>query len=127
VVDTDITAVTEQAGGFDPVVDATGASTAMQTAFDSVRKGGRFMVVGVAPPEARLSISPFRIYNGEITILGSTAVLDSCEPALRLIAEGTVSVDPLLTHTLPIDGYVSASDLVRRGEGVKIQILPGDG
>jgi NADPH2:quinone reductase len=90
-----------------------------------VRKGGRFMVVGVAPPEARLSVSPFRIYNQELTILGSMAVLDSFSRALTLVTEGAVTVDPLLTHAMRIDEYPEALDTLRRGEGVKVQILPG--
>lgn len=116
---------TDIAGGYDMVVDASGAPAAMQAALDAVRKGGRFIVVGVAPPEARLSISPFRIYNQELTILGSMAVLDSYSRALTLVAEGAVTLDPLLTHAMGIDDYPEALDTLRRGEGVKVQILPG--
>jgi threonine dehydrogenase-like Zn-dependent dehydrogenase len=53
------------------------------------------------------------------------AVLDSYSRALTLVAEGAVSLDPLLTHELSIENYVSALDTVRRGEGVKVQIVPG--
>jgi 2-desacetyl-2-hydroxyethyl bacteriochlorophyllide A dehydrogenase len=116
---------TDIAGGYDLVVDASGHPGAMQSALDAVRKGGRFMVVGVAPPEARLSVSPFRIYTQELTILGSMAVLDSFSRALTLVTEGAVTVDPLLTHAMRIDEYPEALDTLRRGEGVKVQILPG--
>jgi 2-desacetyl-2-hydroxyethyl bacteriochlorophyllide A dehydrogenase len=124
LVDTDLAAVISETGGFDMVVDASGSPGAMQTALGGVRKGGRFMVVGVAPPEAELTVSPFRIYNQELTILGSMAVLDSYSRALKLLAEGTVYVDPLLTHSVSIDGYPDALETVRRGEGVKVQVVP---
>jgi len=35
----------------------------------AVKRGGKFMVFGVASNEARISLSPFRIYNDEITIV----------------------------------------------------------
>jgi threonine dehydrogenase-like Zn-dependent dehydrogenase len=63
----------------------------------------------------------------ELQILGSMAVLNSYSRALRLVADRVVTVDPLLTHTVPIEDYPGALELVRRGDGVKVQILPADG
>jgi NADPH2:quinone reductase len=111
-------------GGYDLVIDATGSPAAIQAAFGSVARGGRFLQVGVAPPETQLQISPFRIYNEEITVLGSMAVLHSFAPALQLLASGAVQVQPLLTHALPLEQYPDALEAVRRGEGLKIQLLP---
>lgn len=124
IVDNDICRLAEQAGCFDIVVDASGSAAAMQTSLDAVRKGGRFMLVGVAPPRARISISPFRINDEEITILGSRGVLDSFDLALRLIADGTVLVDPLIATALPIEDYSVALGAVGKSESVKIQIVP---
>jgi NADPH2:quinone reductase len=117
-------ALDDRPRGYDLVVDATGSPAAIQGGLDAVAKGGRFLVVGVAPPDATVQISPFRVYNQEITILGSMAVLHSYGEALRLVAEGLVDVDPLITHGLPLTGYPEALGLVRTGEGLKIQLLP---
>ena len=57
----------------------------MEGAFATVKRGGKFLVFGVAPQEASMSLSPFRIYNDEITVLGSMAVLFSFGPALDLL------------------------------------------
>lgn len=117
-------ALADRPQGYDLVVDATGVPAAIEAGFGAVAKGGRFLQVGVAPPESRLPISPFRIYNEEITVFGSMAVLDSYAPALRLIAEGTVSVAPLLTHHLPLVDYPDAFAALGRGDGLKIQLSP---
>jgi threonine dehydrogenase-like Zn-dependent dehydrogenase len=53
---------------FDVSVDCTGAAPAIEAAFDKLRRGGRLLVFGVAPEQDRVSLSPFRIYNDEITI-----------------------------------------------------------
>ncbi|GHO83808.1 zinc-dependent alcohol dehydrogenase family protein [Dictyobacter formicarum] len=110
--------------GFDCVIDATGVSQAMEAAFNAVRRGGKFMVFGVAPQEARISLSPFRIYNDEITVLGSMAVLFSYGAAVDLMSSGAIDTKAMLTLALPLEDFPSALEKVRRGEGVKTQILP---
>jgi 2-desacetyl-2-hydroxyethyl bacteriochlorophyllide A dehydrogenase len=110
---------------FDVAVDCTGAAPAIEAAFDSVRRGGRLLVFGVAPAEARVALSPFRIYNDEITIVGSMAVLNSFGTALDLVANGAIDTDSLLTDTLPLEQYPEALAKMRSGSGLKVQVLPG--
>jgi 2-desacetyl-2-hydroxyethyl bacteriochlorophyllide A dehydrogenase len=120
------TAVSELDDRFDAAVDATGAAPAIEAAFDSLRRGGRLLVFGVAPAEARIALSPFRIYNDEITVIGSMAVLHSYGRALDLIANGAVDTASLLTHTLPLREFPAALDLMRSGAGLKVQVLPDE-
>ncbi len=110
--------------GFDCVIDATGVARAQESAFSAVKRGGKLLIFGVAAEDARVSLSPFRIYNDEITVLGSMAVLNSFEPAVDLVASGVINTDELLTGAMSLDEYPQALDLVRRGEGLKTQILP---
>lgn len=112
------------ADGFDAAVDVTGAPPAIEAAFTSLRRGGRLLVFGVADEEARISLSPFRIYNDEITIVGSMAVLNSYGAAVDLMASGTIETAPLLTDTLPLEKFPEALAMMRAGSGVKIQVVP---
>ena len=82
------------------------------------------MIFGVAHGDARVSLSPFRIYNDEITVLGSMAVLNSYGPALDLMAAGAIDAQAMLTHDFPLDDFGEALETVRRGDGVKSQVLP---
>lgn len=109
---------------FDAVVDVTGVAPVIEQGLGAVRRGGRFLVFGVAPSEARVALSPFRVYNDEITVLGSMAVLNSFGAALDLIATGAVDTDGLVTHRLPLEQYEQALETVRGGAGVKVQVLP---
>jgi threonine dehydrogenase-like Zn-dependent dehydrogenase len=110
--------------GFDCVIDVTGVARAIEGAFAAVKRGGKFMVFGVAPSEARVSLSPFRIYNDEITVLGSMAVLYSFGPAVNLLSSGAIDTAVMLTTTLPLEDFPNALGMVRRGEGIKTQIVP---
>ena len=114
----------EEPLGFDCVIDATGVPAAIEEGLGAVKRGGKFLVFGVAPEEARVSVSPFRIYNDEITLLGSMAVLHSYPQAVDLVAGGVVYARSLLTGSLALDQYPEALERVRRGEGLKTQVSP---
>jgi NADPH2:quinone reductase len=124
-VDTDIEAAARDiGGGFDTVVDATGVPEVVQAGLGAVRRGGTLMIFGVAPDEARVTVSPFRIYNDEITVIGSMAVLFTFVQAIELLRSGSIETEPLLTHTFPLDRFEDALEAMRGGDGVKVQVLP---
>jgi 2-desacetyl-2-hydroxyethyl bacteriochlorophyllide A dehydrogenase len=109
--------------GYDCVIDATGVPTAIEAGFGAVRRGGKLLVFGVAPGDASVRLSPFRIYRDEITVLGSMAVLFGFAPALELLRGRVLDTETFLTHRFPLDRYADALDAMRAGEGVKIQIV----
>ncbi|WP_116950866.1 zinc-dependent alcohol dehydrogenase family protein [Jiangella endophytica] len=110
---------------FDAAVDVTGAVPALEAAFGALDRGGRLQVFGVAPAEARIALSPFRIYNDEITVVGSMAVLHSFGDAVDLVTSGQVHTEPLVSHTVGLDEFPAVLDLVRSGATIKAQVAPG--
>ena len=117
-------AVSAHAERFDAVIDATGVPEVVQQGLGAVRRGGRLMIFGVAPEEARVSISPFSIYNDEVTVIGSMAVLYTFAPAVELLRTGAVQTEPLLTHTFGLDEFETALEAMQAGTGIKVQVLP---
>jgi NADPH2:quinone reductase len=114
-----------ETGTFGVAVDATGAPAAIEAAFGSLDRGGRLLIFGVTSGDAAISLSPFRIYNDEITVLGSMAVLNSFGAAADLMAEGAISTGPLLGPPYRLGEFPEALAAVRNGEGIKIQVTPG--
>jgi 2-desacetyl-2-hydroxyethyl bacteriochlorophyllide A dehydrogenase len=110
--------------GWDLVVDATGNEKAIQDGLGRVGKGGTFLQFGVADYAARATIEPYRIYNQEITITGSMAVLHSYERAAELFAAGVLDPEVFITHRIPLDDYPAALSQFARGIGRKIQVIP---
>lgn len=110
--------------GFEFAIEATGVPAAARAAYSGLCRGGTMLVFGVAPAEARLEVSPFQIYNDEISIIGSMAVLNTFEPALRLMAAGAIDVDTMVTHQLSLEQTPEAFQLVRDRAGLKIQVRP---
>ena len=71
--------------GWDVVIDCTGVVAAIEDGLPRVAKGGTFQQFGVANEDAAARFSPFRVYNQEIRIIGSMAVLHSFERAGRAL------------------------------------------
>jgi len=110
--------------GFDNVIEATGKTKVAETAIDAVIRGGKLLLFGVCPPEEKAAYAPFKIYNQELTIVGSMAVLNSYGPAVDVLAAGAIDTERMVTHTFPLDDFAEAVALVRRGEGLKVQVVP---
>ncbi len=121
-VATDVAALDR--GPFGVVVDATGAPGAIEAGFGTLDRGGRLLIFGVTSGDATVSLSPFRIYNDEITVLGSMAVLNSFGTAADLMAAGAIDTAPLLGQPFTLAEFPEALASVRAGDGIKIQVAP---
>ncbi|MGW2523874.1 zinc-dependent alcohol dehydrogenase family protein [Streptomyces sp. NPDC001617] len=110
--------------GWDVVVDATGNAAAIQDGLDRVAKAGTFLQFGVSDYATTATISPYRIYNQEITITGSMAVLHSYERAAELFATGVLDPQVFISHRLPLAQYPQALEQFAAGQGRKIVVLP---
>ncbi|MFE4702242.1 zinc-dependent alcohol dehydrogenase family protein [Streptomyces sp. NPDC056738] len=110
--------------GWDVVVDATGNAAAIQDGLDRVAKAGTFLQFGVADYATRVTVDPYRIYNQEITITGSMAVLHSFERAAELFAAGVLDPSVLISDRLPLTSYPQALEQFASGVGRKIVVVP---
>ena len=111
--------------GWDVVIDATGVVPAIEDGIRRVARGGTFLMFGVANVDAKASISPFRVYNDEIKIVGSMAVLHSFERALALLVKGVIDSKAMITDRFSLDDYSKAIDAFLAGSGLKVQVAPG--
>jgi len=111
-------------GGWDVVIDCTGVVAAIEDGLTRVRRGGTFQQFGVAPTDAKATFSPFRVYNDEITIRGSMAVLNSYARAVEMFAAGALRAEPMVSHAFCLDDYGDALEMFRAGTGRKLQLRP---
>ncbi|MET1003984.1 MAG: zinc-dependent alcohol dehydrogenase family protein [Propionibacteriaceae bacterium] len=114
----------DHVGGWDVVIDCTGVVAAIEDGLTRVRRGGVFQQFGVAPAEASARFSPFGVYNDEITIVGSMAVLHSYARAVEMFAAGAVNAERMVSHVYALADYGEALEAFRAGTGRKLQIRP---
>jgi 2-desacetyl-2-hydroxyethyl bacteriochlorophyllide A dehydrogenase len=115
----------ERGVGFEYAIEASGTLGGAQTAIAGLGRGGTMLIFGVAPASTILPISQYQIYNDEISIIGSMAVLSTFEPALRLMNSGAIAVPEMVTHTFPLEEFSAAVEAVRTRQGLKVQIGQG--
>ncbi|MEV0096239.1 zinc-dependent alcohol dehydrogenase family protein [Streptomyces sp. NPDC050738] len=110
--------------GWNVVIDATGNAAAIQDGLNRVAKAGTYLQFGVADYATRATIDPYKIYNQEITITGSMAVLHSYERAAELFAAGVLDPAVFISDRLPLADYPAALDRFSSGLGRKIVVTP---
>ena len=109
----DATRLKAASGGFDLVVDATGAAAVSEQCVPLTRSGGTVMFYGVTEPEDLVRVSPYDVFRREITIKGSFAEIDSFPAAIAALRTGRARTDGLITHRFKLGDYPSALDALR--------------
>lgn len=114
-----------QPQGFDIVVDATGVSRVAESLPQFTRYGAKVVFYGVCPEDERIQLSPYEVFRRELTILGSFSQAHTFDRASRLINSGVISVQGMVTHTLPLEAWGEALRMsTTGGDHVKIVLEP---
>ena len=109
----------------DLVFEASGSAWAFRDCLEIVRSGGRVGVIGYAGRD-KVAIEPAVFMRKLLQVRGVLSPAGSWERAIDLLTNETVSVDPLLTHRLPLARFAEGFDLAeRRADGaLRVVIEP---
>ncbi|KAH0953835.1 hypothetical protein HN011_011998 [Eciton burchellii] len=108
---------------FDLAVDCSGSVPAMEKAVSLLGHGGRLCVFGVANPNEKLMIEPFRIFRREQTIVGvniNPHTFPKGLALLRSMSEQYLNYDKLGIKVFSLSQYKEALDILKRGEISKV-------
>lgn len=89
--------------GYDAVIDATGVPGVVEGCFNYLKSGGRLLLFGVCPSQAKVAISPFQVYRRDLEIIGTFALRYTFDAALALLQNRVVQVKPLIRPVLSLD------------------------
>ena len=84
-------------------IDCAGSVISVQQAVAVTKKGGRVVLNGFPPAPVELPVA--QIVLDEKDLLGVRADPNTCEEVIPLIANGTIKINPLITHVLPLDQF----------------------
>ena len=94
-------------GGADYAFECVGSGAVVAQAYGAIRKGATVVVVGVAPPDDRTSISTSSLTFAEKTLtgsyFGSARPVEDFPRLLGLYQAGRLKLDELITHRYSID------------------------
>ncbi|HUP27238.1 MAG TPA: zinc-binding dehydrogenase [Chloroflexia bacterium] len=112
-----------QGRGADLVVDAAGPSATVKLSMEVVRRNGQITKVAWGPKPLDLSLDP--LLSKSVTLQGVFShTWDTWERALRLAANGQVSLDTLISHRVPLRDWKVAFDALESREAIKAVIFP---
>jgi L-iditol 2-dehydrogenase len=117
----------ETAGrGVDAVVEASGAEEAVVQALRCLRKRGKFVQVGICGRD--ISLPYDQLLYKQIQFFGSVGhSLSTWDRVMRILAAGTVDLQPLVSHVLPLSRWREGFDLCENKRGVKVLIHYDEG
>ncbi|KAF1918726.1 L-threonine 3-dehydrogenase [Ampelomyces quisqualis] len=109
--------------GFDIVVEATGSPWVLESSLEFVRKGGKLVVYGVYDESVKISWSPFRIWEHEITVLASFCSMGHIPHVLEYVKAGRLKLDGIVDMTFRVEEWEECLEVVRQGTVVKAAIV----
>jgi threonine dehydrogenase-like Zn-dependent dehydrogenase len=110
-------------GGADIVLEVIGNPRTFEEAFDSVRVGGRLVVVGYTSEAA--SIVPGKIMFKEIDVIGSLGCRPvDYVPLIRMVEQGRIDLTRLVTHRFPLAEIHRAFEVMHEGVSLRSIVIP---
>jgi threonine 3-dehydrogenase len=115
---------TRSRGGFDVAFECSGAMPALVASIGAVRREATVVSVGLVNGPLPLQVSETLITRG-LTLRGSwgRSIWETWDRLAALVVAGSVDLDTLITHRLPLGGLSLALDLMQ-GEAGKVLLDP---
>ena len=110
-------------GGADYSFECIGNVNTMRQALECSHRGwGESIIVGVAGAGQEISTRPFQLVTGRVwkgTAFGGAKSRRDVPKIVDWYMDGKIEIDPMITHTMPLDQINDAFDLMHKGESIR--------
>ena len=114
-------------GGVDYSFECIGNTTTMRQALECTHKGwGESYIIGVAGAGQEISTRPFQLVTGRSwkgTAFGGARGRSDVPKIVDWYMNGKIQIDPLITHTMPLEDINKAFDLMHEGKSIRSVVL----
>ena len=114
-------------GGADYTFDCTGNVEVMRQALEACHRGwGESIIIGVAEAGREISTRPFQLVTGRVwrgTAFGGVRGRTEVPTIVDWYMDGKIEIDPMITHTLPLERINEAFDLMHAGESIRSVVV----
>jgi S-(hydroxymethyl)glutathione dehydrogenase/alcohol dehydrogenase len=128
-VDGDLVAhlVAMTGGGADYTFDCTGNVGVMRQALEACHRGwGESIIIGVAESGREIATRPFQLVTGRVwrgTAFGGARGRTDVPKIVDWYMDGKIAIDPMITHTLPLERINEAFDLMHSGQSIRSVVV----
>jgi len=116
--DAEMDAAAVHGGGFDVVIEASGATAALYAAYERCNPGGLILQVGNQLGDAELPVNLALVR--ELTVRGSFRFAHQFGRAVELLASRRIDVSPLITNSLPFSSLPDALETALGATSLKV-------
>jgi L-iditol 2-dehydrogenase len=109
--------------GVDVALEIAGENSAVETAVETVKPGGRVVLCGI-PSVNEISFNAAIARRKGISIMMVRRMKHVYPRAIKMVETGQVNVRSTVSHCFPLEKADEAFDLARKREGLKIIINP---
>lgn len=113
--------------GADHVLECVGRASTIRAAWQSTRRGGTCVVVGMGAHDDVVSFSALELFHFARTLTASVYGSADADRDVPLIAraalDGSLDLDALVTHRISLADVPAAFDRMQRGEGARSLVL----
>ncbi|MGE8942107.1 S-(hydroxymethyl)glutathione dehydrogenase/class III alcohol dehydrogenase [Leptospira interrogans] len=117
----------DQIGGADYTFDCTGNVEVMRTALEACHRGwGESIVIGVAGAGQEIKTRPFQLVTGRVwkgTAFGGARGRTDVPKIVDWYMDGKIEIDPMITHTLPLEKINEGFDLMHEGKSIRSVVV----
>jgi len=114
-------------GGADYSFECIGNVHVMRTALECCHKGwGESVIIGVAGAGQEIATRPFQLVTGRVwrgTAFGGAKGRTDVPRIVDWYMDGKIQIDPMITHTMPLDDINRAFDLMHAGESIRSVVV----
>jgi len=113
-------------GGADYSFECVGNVSLMRQALECCHRGwGESIIIGVAGSGQEISTRPFQLVTGRVwkgTAFGGARGRSDVPKLVDWYMNKKIAIDPLITHTLPLERINEAFDLMHEGKSIRTVI-----
>jgi S-(hydroxymethyl)glutathione dehydrogenase/alcohol dehydrogenase len=114
-------------GGADYTFECIGNVKVMRIALEACHKGwGQSIIIGVAGAGQEIATRPFQLVTGRVwkgTAFGGARGRTDVPKIVDWYMAGKIEIDPMITHTMPLERINDAFDLMHKGQSIRSVVL----
>ena len=114
-------------GGADYSFECIGNVATMRQALECCHRGwGQSIIIGVAGAGQEISTRPFQLVTGRVwkgSAFGGARGRSDVPRIVDWYMNGKISIDPLITHIMPLEDINAGFDLMHRGESIRSVVI----
>ncbi len=111
--------------GVDVVLEMSGNPAAITQAFESMRPGGRYSILGIPDKPIEFDLGKHVVFKyATVQGINGRLMFSTWHKTSRFLNSGRLDLKPIITHRLRFDEFEKGMELMRRGDCGKILLYP---